>query len=134
MTSVFGNLGPVGLAVVLTVLLLVGIPGGGKLKPLGWWPTLILSMLAGSAYKAAGGMFTLVPDLVGSLIATVNGVIPGLTMPAIALAAVVFILFKRLTTKQVGVLGIVFWYVASGAGGTWSYVSGSIATLGMNLS
>jgi hypothetical protein len=131
--SVFGNLGPVGLAVVLTVLLLVGIPGGGKLKPLGWWPTLIFSMLAGSAYKAAGGFFKVVPDFVGSIIDTVNGIIPGLTMPALALATAIFILFKRLSTKQVGMLGIFFWYIAAGAGGTWSYVSDSIANLGANL-
>lgn len=133
MNSVFGNLGPVGLAVVLTVLLIFGIPGGGQLRPLGWWPTLILSMLAGSAYKAAGGPFSLVPDLVGSLIATVNGVIPGVTMPALALSMAIFILFKKLTTKQVGLLGIAFWYVAAGAGGTWSYVSDAIANLGVNL-
>ncbi|MGW4042976.1 hypothetical protein [Streptomyces sp. NPDC004721] len=133
MNSVFGNLGPVGLAVVLTVLLLVGIPGGGKLKPLGWWPTLILSMLAGSAYKAAGGLFRLVPDLVGSVISTVNGVIPGVTMPALALATAIFILFKKLTTKQVGILGIFFWYIAAGAGGTWGYVSNAIAHLGASV-
>ena len=134
MNSVFGNLGPVGLAVVLTVLLLVGIPGGGKLKPLGWWSTLLVSMLAGSAYKAAGGIFKIVPDFVGSMIATVNGVIPGLSMPALALATGIFILFKKLTTKQVGVLGIFFWSIAAGAGGTWSYLSDSIANLGVNLS
>ena len=134
MNSVFGNLGPVGLALVLTVLLVFGIPGGGQLKPLGWWPTLLLSMLAGSAYKAAGGLFKLVPDLVGSLISTVNSVLPGVTMPAIALALAIFILFKKLTTKQVGLLGIAFWYVAAGAGGTWSYLSDAIANLGTNLS
>lgn len=133
MNSVFGNLGPVGLALVLTVLLVFGIPGGGQLKPLGWWPTLLLSMLAGSAYKAAGGLFKLIPDLVGSLISTVNGVLPGVTMPALALALAIFIMFKKLTTKQVGLLGIVFWYVAAGAGGTWSYLSDAIAHLGANL-
>jgi hypothetical protein len=133
-TSVFGNLGPVGLALVLTVLLLVGIPGGGKLKPLGWWSTLILSMLAGSAYKAAGSVFGIVPDFVGSIIGTVNGFIPGVTMPALALAVAVFILFKKLTTKQIGFLGIFFWYIAAGAGGSWSYVSDSIAHLGTSLS
>ncbi|MGW5409008.1 hypothetical protein [Streptomyces spiralis] len=134
MNSVFGNLGPVGLAFVLTVVLLVGIPGGGKLKPLGWWPTLVLSMLAGSAYKAAGGIFKIVPDLVGSIVGTINGVIPGLTMPALALATAVFILFKKLSTRQVGVIGIFFWYIAAGAGGTWSYLSDAIAQLGANLS
>ncbi len=133
MTSVFGNLGPVGLALVLTVLLIFGIPGGGQLKPLGWWPTLVFSMLAGSAYKAAGGIFKIVPDFVGSIIATVNGMIPGVTMPALALATAVFMAFKRLSTKQVGVLGIFFWYIAAGAGGTWSYVSNAIASLGANI-
>jgi hypothetical protein len=135
--SVFGNLGPVGLAVVLTVLLVFGIPGGGKLKPLGWWPTLIFSMLAGSAYKAAsdaaGAPFKLVPDLVGSIIDTISQVIPGLTMPALALSTGLFIFFKKLSTKQIGVLGIFFWYVAAAAGGTWAYVSDSIANFGVNL-
>jgi hypothetical protein len=45
----------------------------------------------------------------------------------------VFILFKKLTTKQVGLLGIAFRYIAAGAGGTWSYLSDSIAHLGTNL-
>lgn len=129
------NLGnPMSLAVVLTALLIFGIPGGGQLRALGWWPTLILSMLAGSAYKAAGGPFKFIPDLVGSLIGTVSKVLPGVTMAALALSLAIFILFKKLTTKQVGYLGIVFWYVAAGAGGSWSYVSDSIANLGTSLS
>lgn len=128
----FGNLGPVGLAFVLTVLLVFGIPGGGQLKPLGWWPTLILSMLAGSAYKAAGGIFKIVPDFTGSIIHTIIQTI-GISLPALALGAAIFLLFKKLTTKQVGILGIFFWYIAAGAGGTWSYLSDSIAHLGANL-
>lgn len=129
------NLGnPISLAVVLTVLLIFGIPGGGHLRPLGWWPTLILSMLAGSAYKAAGGPFAFVPGMVGSLVGTARGVLPGVTMPALALSLAIFILFKKLTTKQVGYLGILFWYVAAGAGGMWSYVSDSIAHLGASVS
>lgn len=134
MNSIFGNLGPVGLAAVLTVLLIVGIPGGGKLKPLGWWSTLILSMLAGSAYKAAGGPFGIIPDFIGSVIGTINGFIPGVTMPAIALGTAIVILFRKLTTKQIGYLGIFFWYIAAGAGGTWSYLSDSIAHLGTSVS
>ncbi|MEU4168883.1 hypothetical protein AB0F46_18645 [Streptomyces sp. NPDC026665] len=128
------NLGPVGLAFVLTILLIVGIPGGGQLRALGWWPTLILSMLAGSAYKAAGGPFRIVPDFVGSLISTARGVVPGLTMPALAFGLAIVILFKKLNTRQVGLLGIVFWYVAAGAGGSWSYVSDAVANLGVNVS
>lgn len=133
MTSVFGNLGIVGLAVVLTILLLVGINGGGKMKPLSWWPCLILGMLAGSAYAAAGGLFKLIPDLVGSGIQVLQTTIPGMGMGAIALALAIFILFKKLTTKQVALLGIVFWYVAAGAGGVWSTVSQAIANLGRTV-
>lgn len=129
------NLGnPISLALVLTVILIFGIPGGGQLKPLGWWPTLILSMLAGFAYKAAGGPFKFIPDLIGSLIGTASKVLPGVTMTALALSLAAFILFKKLTTKQVGLLGIVFWYVAAGAGGSWSYLSDAIANLGTSLS
>ncbi|MFF8953869.1 hypothetical protein ACF09I_34485 [Streptomyces sp. NPDC014940] len=134
MTSVFGNLGIVGLAVALTVLLLVGIKGGGKVKPLGWWPCLILGMLAGSAYAAAGGIFKLVPDLVSSMLKAAQGIVPGVTMPAVALTLAIVILFKKLDTKQVALLGIVFWYAASGAGGVWGTVSQSIAALGQQVS
>ncbi|WP_108990429.1 hypothetical protein [Streptomyces coelicoflavus] len=133
MDSLFGNLGIVGLAVALTVLLLVGIKGGGKVKPLGWWPCLILGMLAGSSYAAAGGLFKLVPDLVGSLLDVAQGIVPGVTMPAVALTLAIVILFKKLDTKQVALLGIVFWYAASGAGGLWSTVSEAIANLGQQV-
>jgi hypothetical protein len=132
--SVFGNLGIVGLAVALTVLLLVGIKGGGKVKPLGWWPCLILGMLAGSAYAAAGGVFKLVPDLVGSLLSVAQGIVPGVTMPAVALTLTIIILFKKLEKVQVALLGIVFWYAASGAGGLWGTVAKSIANLGQQVS
>jgi len=131
--SVFGNLGIVGLAVALTVLLLVGIKGGGKVKPLGWWPCLILGMLAGSAYAAAGGVFKLVPDLVGAGLDVAQGIVPGVTMPAVALTLAIVILFKRLDTRQVAILGIVFWYAASGAGGLWGTLSDAIANLGQQV-
>ncbi|CAM5250371.1 hypothetical protein SGLAM104S_01615 [Streptomyces glaucescens] len=133
MNSMFGNLGIVGLAAGLTVLLVVGIKGGGKVKPLGWWPCLILGMLAGSSYAAAGGVFKIVPDLVGSVLAVMQGIIPGITMPAIALTLAIIILFKKLDTRQVATLGIVFWYAASGAGGIWSTVSEAIANLGQQV-
>ncbi|MCZ7413060.1 hypothetical protein [Streptomyces sp. WMMC897] len=130
MDSVFGNLGVVGLAVALTAILLVGIKGGGKLKPLGWWPCLILGMLAGSAYAAAGGLFSVVPELIGDGIELAQGMVPGLGMGALALTLAIVIFFKKLTTMQVAISGIVFWYVAAGAGGVWSTVADAIANLG----
>lgn len=124
--NVFGHYGPVGLALVLTVILFVGIPGGGQLKPLGWWTTLFVAMLAASAYRAAGGPFRIVPDMVGSLARYANAILPGLTMPALATCILAFILWKKLTTKQVAVVALVFFYVASSAGGPWSYISNAI--------
>jgi hypothetical protein len=124
--NVFGNLGTVGLALGLTALLIFGIPGGGKLKPLGWWTTFFVAMLAGSAYKAAGGMFGIVPDFIGSLIAFAHGFWKGATMAAFAVVLLIVILWKRMTTKQVAVVALIFFYVASGAGGNWAYISNAI--------
>lgn len=129
MNSVFGTLGVAGVATVMTVLLLVGIKGGGKVKPLGWWPCLIGGMLAGSAYYAAGGVFKVIPDLVNSGLKAAQGLVPGVTMPAIALCLAIVILFKRLTTKQVAILGIIYWYAASASGGTMGTVAQAIANI-----
>ncbi|MFI1723913.1 hypothetical protein [Streptomyces sp. NPDC020489] len=122
----FGDLGTVGVAAALTCLMIWGIPGEGKLKPLGWWTTVLVAMLAGSAYKAAGGPFAIVPDIIGTGIAFVQSFLKGITMPAIALCVLIFMLFKKLTTRQVGYVALVFFYAASGAGGNWSYISDAI--------
>ncbi|MGW6481302.1 hypothetical protein ACWGDS_25975 [Streptomyces sp. NPDC055059] len=133
MNSLFGNLGIVGLAVAITALLLFGIKGGGKIKPLGWWPCLIGGMLAGSTYAAAGGIFGIVPDLVGGLLGAVQGIIPGVTPPAVALVVAIVIGFRPLTTKQVAITGIVFFYAATGAGGVWGQVAGAVTKLGAQV-
>lgn len=122
----FGNLGTVGVAAALTCLLVFGIPGGGQLKPLGWWTTVFVAMLAASAYKAAGPPFTIVPDAAGTVIDFINGFLKGLTMPALALCLTIFMLFKKLTTKQVGLTALLFFYVATGAGGSWTYLADAI--------
>lgn len=122
----FGDLGTVGVAAVLTCLMIWGIPGEGKLKPLGWWTTVLVAMLAGSAYKAAGGPFAIVPDIIGTGVHFAQGFLKGLTMPAIATCVLIFMLFKKLTTRQVGYTALVFFYVVSGAGGNWSYISDAI--------
>mgnify|MGYP006158961481 CR=1 FL=1 len=122
----FGNLGTVGLAVVLTVLLVFGIKGDGKLKALGWWSTVLVSLLAASSYKAAGGIFTIVPDAAGSVIDLLRSVLKGVTMPALTLSVAIFMLFKKLTTSQVALTSFVFFYLVSDAGGSWSYIADAI--------
>lgn len=124
--NIFGDLGAVGLASVLTMLMIFGIPGGGQLKPLGWWTTLFVAMLAGSAYKAAGGLFAVVPDAAGTGIGFINGFVKGMTMPALATCLGIFILWKKLTTKQLAWVALLFFYVAAGAGGKWAYISDAI--------
>ncbi|MEU1155751.1 hypothetical protein ABZ369_22420 [Streptomyces sp. NPDC005918] len=129
----FGDLGPVGVATVLTALLIFGIPGDGKLKPLGWWTTLLVAMLAASAYKAAGGIFTIAPDAAGTVIDFLRSLIKGLTMPALTLTVAIFILYKKLSTKQLGLVALVFFYLAQGAGGNWTYLSDAIENARIGL-
>lgn len=126
MNGIFGNLGTIGVAAALTCILFFGVPGGGKLKPLGWYTTVLVAMLAASAYRAAGGPFKVVPDFVGSSIRFVQGFLPGITLPALALCVLAFMLWKRLTTKQIAWTALIFFYLCSGAGGNWSYISDAI--------
>lgn len=133
MHSILGSLGAVGLAGALTVLLILGTTTGGKMKPLGWGTCLVLSMIAGSAYKAAGSPFDLVSSLVTDGIALFISVMPGYSLAAISLTLVVVLAYMKLTTRQVSVLGIVFWYVASGAGGAWSIVAEKVALIMQSL-
>lgn len=129
----FGNLGTVGLAAALTCLLIFGIPGGGKLKPLGWWTTVFVALLAASSYKAAGGPFSVVPDAAGTVVHFLQGFLKGVTMPALALCVLIFMLFKKLTTKQVGFTALLFFYIATGAGGSWSYIADAIENARIGL-
>ncbi|MEW2068411.1 hypothetical protein [Streptomyces sp. NPDC007346] len=118
--------GAPGLALGLTAFLWFGTATGGKVKPLGWWWTLFLAMVAGSAYKAAGPPFDLVSSLVNDALALFGDVVPGTTMAGLALFLTGVILYKKLTTRQVALIGIIFWYVASGAGGGYSFAAEKI--------
>lgn len=131
--SILGSLGTVGVAIALTALLLFGTKPGGKVKPLSWGVTLFLSMIAGSAYEAAGTPFNLVSQAVHDLIGLTGEVFPGYSMPALALTLLITMMWVKLTTRQVAVLGIVFWYVASGADGAWGIVAEKIALIAQHV-
>ncbi|MET7809804.1 hypothetical protein ABZT26_02955 [Streptomyces sp. NPDC005395] len=120
MDSLIGPLGPVGLAVVLTAVLIFGTKEGkeGKAKPLGWWAVLFLSLLAGAAFTAGGWPFNVVPNIVtNDLLGTLGAVMPGLAMPAIALTIMAILAWVGLTRRQVAVTGLILFYVLSGSGG-----------------
>ncbi|RWZ72280.1 hypothetical protein EQK42_30660 [Streptomyces albidoflavus] len=128
-SSLIPEFGAAGLALGLTGILIFGTSTGGKAKALGWWWTLILAMIAGASYKAAGTPFDLVSSLVNDGLGLFGDVVPGATMAGISLFLTGVILYMKLTTRQVAVIGIVFWYVASGAGGGYSLLAEKIDTV-----
>lgn len=128
-SSLIPAFGAPGLALGLTGILFFGTSTGGKVKPLGWWRTLFLAMVAGAAYKASGTPFDLVSSLVNDLLALFGDVVQRTTMAGIALFVTSVILYKKLTTRQVAVIGILYWYIASGAGGGFSLLAEKIQTI-----
>ncbi|MCX4550556.1 MULTISPECIES: hypothetical protein [unclassified Streptomyces] len=126
-------LGSVGLAGALTALLLLGTSTGGRMKQLGWGACLVLSMIAGSAYKAAGAPFDLVSSFVHDSIGLFADVFPGYSLAAIGLTLVIVIFYMKLTTRGVSMLGIFFWYVAADAGGSFGVVADKIAVIMQSL-
>ncbi|WP_381792901.1 hypothetical protein [Streptomyces niveus] len=133
MNSLFGTLGPVGLAVVLTVVLIVGTKGDGQAKALSWGLCLILSVLAGASFAAGGWPFTLVRGLVNDLVALVNSFLPGMTFPAIGLCMAAIIAWKKMSRRGVCMMGIVFWYVAASADGGLGILAEKIAAASQQL-
>ncbi|MER7477366.1 hypothetical protein ABTX60_06885 [Streptomyces sp. NPDC126510] len=136
MKSLIPALGPEGLAVVLTVVLLLGTKETkeGKAKPLGWWWVLFLSLLAGASYVAAGWPFDVVPKLVmGDLVGAIAAIKPGLSLPAIGLSLIAFLVWKGLTRRQVAVIGIVLFYILAGAGGGLGVISEKINAIAQHF-
>lgn len=118
MESVIPALGPVGFAFFLSAVLIFGTKenSGGKAKPLGWWAVLILSLIAGAAFAAGGWPFDLIPKLLmGDLLGAVDAVMPGLSLPAIALTLMAILAWVGLTRRQVAMLGIFLFYCLAGS-------------------
>ncbi|WNI20366.1 hypothetical protein [Actinacidiphila sp. ITFR-21] len=126
-------LGTAGLAGALTVIIWFGTQPGGRLKPLGWGMALFLSMVAGSEYRNAGPPFNLVSSLVNDGIRMFGQTFPNYSMAGLALTMAAIMAYKKLTTRQVAMWGIVFWYVAAGAGGEWTVIADKIAVIASNL-
>ncbi|WP_284576731.1 hypothetical protein [Streptomyces sp. 2P-4] len=133
MNSLIGTLGPVGLALVLTVVLIFGTKGDGQAKALSWGWCLFLSVLAGASYAAAGWPFTLVRSLVNDLVQLLNSFIPGVTLPAIGICMAAIIAWKKLSRRGVCMMGIPFWYVASASDGGLGILAEKIAAAAQQL-
>ncbi|PWI05504.1 hypothetical protein DIZ27_38900 [Streptomyces sp. NWU339] len=136
MKSVIPALGIVSVAVVLTAVLILGTKEKqeGKAKPLGWWWTLILSMLAGSAYTAAGWPFNIVPQLImGDLVGLATAALPGITLPGLVLLLLVFLAWIGLSRRQVAVLGIILIHIMAGADGGFGILARKIHDIAMHF-
>jgi hypothetical protein len=129
----FGNLGTASLAAALTCLMIFGIPGGGKIKPLGWWTTVIRRHARGQLLQSRRRHLHRRPRRRGDRHRFAGSIVKGIAMPALALCLAIFLLFKKLTTKQVGVTALLFFYVASSAGGIWSYLADAIENARVGL-
>ncbi|MFJ3545432.1 MULTISPECIES: hypothetical protein [Streptomyces] len=127
MNTLFGTLGPVGLAVVLTIVLIFGSKGEGEAKSLSWGWCLVLSLLAGASYAAAGWPFSLVRGLVKDVVELVNGAIPGVTLPAIGLSMLAIIAWKKLSKRGVCLWAIPWWYIAAASDGGLGVFASKIA-------
>ncbi|WP_327345922.1 hypothetical protein [Streptomyces europaeiscabiei] len=135
MNSFIGTLGPVGLAGILSVILWFGTKDneGGKLKPLNWGWIVGLSLIAGAAFKAAGPPFSFISDLVNDGIGMWGAAFPGYSMPAIALTLIAFLLWMKMSRRQVAMTSIAFFYVASGAGAGYGILAERIHQIAMNV-
>ena len=125
-SSLIPAFGAAGLALGLTGILWFGTSTGGKVKPLGWWWTLFLAMIAGAAYNAAGTPFDLISSLVQDLLSLFKTIVPGVAMAGVGLFLTAVILYKKLTTRQVAVIGIIYFNVATGAGGGFTILADKI--------
>ncbi|MFI1702994.1 hypothetical protein [Streptomyces griseoruber] len=136
MNSVIPPLGIVSFAAVLTAVLILGTRENaqGKAKSLGWWWVLFLSLLAGASYTAAGWPFNVVPKLVmGDLVGFVGAMLPGLTLPGLALLLMAFLAWVKLTRRQVAVTGIILFYILAGAGGGLGTLAERLHAVAQNL-
>ncbi|WP_406501565.1 hypothetical protein OHA04_27485 [Streptomyces sp. NBC_01590] len=128
-SSLIPEFGAAGLALGLTGFLWFGTSTGGKAKALGWWWTLFLAMVAGASYMAAGTPFDLVSTLVNDLLGLFGEVVARATIAGVALFLTGVILYKKLTTRQVAVIGILYFHVISGAGGGFGLLAEKIDTI-----
>lgn len=135
MESLFGKLGPVGLALVLTVFLLFGTKPkpGSKAKALGWGTTLFLALIAGAAYKAAGPPFDVVSEIANDLMRQAGTAFPGLMVSAMALILGILIYYGAMSLRMLSLAGILLFYVASSAGGLWGIAAQKIELIALGL-
>lgn len=109
--AAFGALGAGGLALALTVLLILGVKGQGKLR-LKENPALICAFIAGTAFSAAGAIWAN-PEritrqgLSGLGVGTGGGPFGNVGLGAVSLVLLILMLTWKLTPVRGAVLGLI---------------------------
>lgn len=133
--SFLDGVGTFAFAAFLAVVLWFGTKDneGGKVGPLNWWACVLLALLSGAAFKAAGFPFDLISSLMNDGIGLVGAAFPDLTMPGLALILCGIAMFKKFSRRGISMLMLFFFYVSSGAGGPYGTVAERIAAMAQSL-
>lgn len=131
--QLLGSLGAGGLALALTVLLILGIKGKGKRK-LSSTAAMVIAFVAGTMYAGAGGIWAwpaqlISQGLLGVGVGRGDGPFGEVGMGAIATIIAVVIWFAGLRPARSAIVGIIAATVWAAAGGIWIVPSEVVATV-----
>ncbi|MFF7365638.1 hypothetical protein [Streptomyces sp. NPDC008125] len=133
-----GGLGTGGLALVLTVALILGTrkKGGETTFPKGL--ALTLGLAAGTVWMGAGIVWGMPDDMVTTAlqavgVGKVDGPLGNVQMRAIALVLVVVAYLVKLKPRAAGVTGIIMASVFSAAGGAWTIIATTVGEFFLGL-
>lgn len=128
--ELLGSIGPTGLALALTILLLLGTKSGGRGKQLTWPQGAWCGIFAGASYQASTSEpFTSINKLINDLLKLPFTAVPDITMPAVAFTLLIYMWYATLTVRKIGIVAILFFYSAGGAGGGWAIFSTQVSAI-----
>ncbi|MFD3980777.1 hypothetical protein ACFWR6_19520 [Streptomyces griseus] len=137
-TSFFAGLGTGGVALVLTVALVLGTRKKGAETTFSKGLALTLGLAAGVVWAGAGIVWGMPNDVVLSALQALgvgraDGPLGNVQMPAIAWVLVLIAYLVRLKPRSAGVTGIIMASVFGFAGGAWGIVATSIGGFFLGL-
>lgn len=131
--SFFGGLGTGGIALVLTVLLVLGTRNKNTETTFSKGQALTIGLAAGVVWAGAGIVWGMPNDVVLQGLQSFgvgrgDGPLGNVQMPAVAWVLVIIAYIVKLAPRTAGVTGIIMATTFSAAGGAWAIVATSIGT------
>ncbi|MEV0778882.1 hypothetical protein [Streptomyces sp. NPDC050428] len=140
MNTFLGGLGTGGLALVLTVLLVLGTKQKGveAERRLSKMQALVVGLAAGTVWTAAGQVWGMpnafVLDALSALgVGKTNSPLGDVQMPAVAVVLAIIVYIIKLDPRTSGVTGVIMASVFASAGGGWTMVSGWVGDFFLGL-